>query len=273
MLSELETWLAAVLGRSLPANTALSAGPVGAAGTAAGVNVCAGGLALLPVAPVEAEQARAREPSFASSTVRFDGDGQATRFALAGDELAEVRLAAEAGAPVGRLAKLGDQCWHENGQLSFLRAPQGPVAAVLRGAPAAGYRQAVPASLALAFTFQGPKSAEVDGWCAAALAAVLWAFAECDYVELAEVAALGFGLRLLHPRAELQSITRDAAGPDNARLARTRMTLGLTGELEFNLALGTADAPQLIRRILGTLEAGQGQQDEFGVSGRIWGGS
>lgn len=265
MLSELETWLAAVLGRSLPASTAVSAGPVGAAGTAAGVNICAGGLALRPVAAVEEEQARAREPSFASSTVRFDGDGQATRFALAGDELAEVRLATEAGAPVGRVAKLGDQCWHESGQLSFLRAPRGPVAAVLRGAPAAGYRQAVPASLALGFTFQGPKPAEVDGWCATALAAVLWAFAESDYVELAEVAALGFSLRLLHPRAELQGIARDAAGPDDARLARTRMTLGLSGELEFNLALGTPEAPQLIRRILGTLDAGQGKTEAFGV--------
>ncbi|WP_298232522.1 hypothetical protein [uncultured Azohydromonas sp.] len=265
MLSELESWLAAVLGRGLPANTAVSAGPVAAAATAAGVNVCAGGLALLPVAAVEEAQARSREPAFAQSTVRFNGDGQTTRFALAGDELAEVRLAAEAGAPVGRLARLGDQCWHENGQLSFLRAPQAPVAAVLRGVPAAGYRQAVPASLALGFTFQGPRPAEVDGWCAAALAAVLWAFAESDYVELAEVAALGFSLRLLHPRAELQTITRDAAGPDDARQARTRMTLGLSGELEFNLALGTAEAPQLIRRILGTLQARRESKEEFGV--------
>jgi hypothetical protein len=265
MLSELETWLSGLLARSLPADTAVSAGPLAAATLGTGVNVCAGALAVLPAAPQPQEGARGREPAFRLDTVRLVGDGQATHFAVAGEELAEVRLAADADAPVGRLARLGDQCWHENGQLGFLRAPQGPVTAVLRDGPATGYRQVLPASLALTLTFQGPRPAEVDGWCATALAAVLWAFAKADYVELADVAALGFGLRLLHPRAELREVARDATGPDTARLARTRLALALDGELEFNLALGTAEAPQTIRRILGTLDAGRARAERFGM--------
>ena len=265
MLSEIETWLAAVLGRSLPAGTAVSAGPLAAAAPAAGINVCAAGLAVLPAATDAQVEARPREPAFALSTVRLQGDGQRDRFPVAGDELIEVRLAADAAAPAGRLARLGEQCWHEGGQLSFVRPPQGAVAAVLRVAPALGYRQAVRASLALTLTCQGPQPAEVDGWCATALAATLWAFADADFVDLADVAALGFSLRLLQPQASLQDVARDATGPDNARLARTRLRLALAGELETRLALGTPQAPQLIRRILGTLDAGGARQDGFGV--------
>ena len=263
MLSELESWLSGLLARSLPAGTAVSAGPVGAAALGTGVNVNAGALAVWPAGPQPQEGARSREPAYQLTTVRLAGDSKTTRFPLAGDELAEVRLGADADAPVGRLARLGDQCWHENGQLSFLRPPAGPVAALLRGAQATGYRQAVPASLVLTLSFQGPRPADVDGWCATALAAVLWAFAEADYLQLAEVAALGFGWRLLHPRAELRDLARDAVGPDSARLARTRLSLEVAGELELQLALGAAEAPATIRRILGTLDTGT--TDRFGV--------
>lgn len=249
MLSNLETRIADALKKDLPADAIIYTGPAVTpkSATEHSVNIFAKELKTL--AANDEDRENKRDPAFLTQRHQLQGDGHTLDFPLndADGELTEVEISP------GYLARPGDHYLYEPGMLRFYRAPAGPFHVLIRGKRTSGYRETVKGSVLMEISLHADQAAALDALTSTALASLLTAFANLDFVLFAEESKLGFQLRLLKPQANLQSLERDVIPVDSAKIFETKIRLELRGELEITLAAGLPEEESRIQTLEGKL--------------------
>ncbi|GAA5787145.1 hypothetical protein [Chitiniphilus shinanonensis] len=165
-------------------------------------------------------------------------------------------------APPGRLLNAADHYTQDGATLRFLTPPPSPVLARLRGERARGYVERMPARgelLLSAWAENGPAAAALLG---DALGSVLARLSEIDVVELVTPGAGPLAMRLYRPAAWLARLENSSVRLGNRDWLVAAAHIGLRGEIELALAIGTPEPTSLIERIEATAQVVPARQPD-----------
>lgn len=200
----------------------------------------------------------ADRPAFSFQTTTWPIAADVASFTLPPGLVGEL---VEVEAPVGHLAKPGDDYYLDGSIIRFFRAPTGPgqVLARVRTAAAAGYARRDAATLTLDVNAYSRDPTTVDPLLEDALQVVLVQLRRAPYFALQSVVGLDTFVRFTDFRPHVLHVERTLVGYENVILCSAR--LELVGELDLLVATGAAAPVDLIAEIEGEVTV-EGSADE-----------
>ncbi|MCH9683513.1 MAG: hypothetical protein K0V04_18895 [Deltaproteobacteria bacterium] len=189
-------------------------------------------------------------PAFVVATATWPIDGVTDAFTLPAVPEGEV---VEVEAPIGFLARRGDDYYVDGDTIRFYRVPTGAgnVLARLRVAEASGYARRSACTVTLDVTAYSREVDTADPLMEEAMQLVLVELQRVPYL-VADDGGLGTFVRLSRTRAYLRTIERTLT--DYQDVVSCAATIELTGELDFIMPTGAPEPVGIIEQVDGELE-------------------